>query len=112
MLILTRRIGESIIIGDNITVTVLGMRGMQVRLGFEAPSDVSVHREEIYNRILEEKEAQDILADKIPEKQETEFEVMAKNTDEAEKSLSQSELATIHAQTTNGVINTILGGNK
>jgi len=58
MLILTRRIGESIIIGDNIVINVLGVRGLQVRLGIEAPRDVSVHREEIYQRILEEKEVE------------------------------------------------------
>lgn len=57
MLILTRRIGESIVIGDNIVMTVLGVKGAQVRLGIEAPRDVSVHREEIYQRILDEKEA-------------------------------------------------------
>ena len=57
MLILTRRIGESIIIGDNIVINVLGVRGLQVRLGIEAPREVSVHREEIYQRILEEQEA-------------------------------------------------------
>ena len=56
MLILTRRIGESIIIGDNIVITVLGVKGTQVRVGIEAPRDVSVHREEIYQRILEESE--------------------------------------------------------
>ncbi len=51
MLILTRRVGESIRINDDITVTVLGVNGMQVRLGVEAPEEVSVHRQEIYERI-------------------------------------------------------------
>lgn len=54
MLILTRKLGESITIGDSIRVSVLGIRGRQVRLGIEAPSDVVVHREEIYVKIQEE----------------------------------------------------------
>ncbi|MES2822460.1 MAG: carbon storage regulator CsrA [Pseudomonadota bacterium] len=56
MLILTRRIGETIIIGDDVNITVLGVNGNQVRLGINAPKDTPVHREEIYNKIKHEKD--------------------------------------------------------
>ncbi|MCK9236742.1 carbon storage regulator CsrA [Thiopseudomonas acetoxidans] len=56
MLILTRRVGETLMVGDEVTVTVLGVKGNQVRIGVDAPKDVAVHREEIYQRIQKEKE--------------------------------------------------------
>lgn len=55
MLILTRRVGESLMIGDEVSVTVLGVKGVQVRIGIDAPKEVSVHRHEIYEKIQKEK---------------------------------------------------------
>ena len=57
MLILTRRVGEKLVIGDNVTVAVLSVKGNQVRIGIDAPRDVSVNREEIYQRIVKEQKA-------------------------------------------------------
>ena len=58
MLILTRRVGETLMIGDEITVTVLGVKGNQVRIGVNSPRDIAVHRGEIYDRIKSEQEQQ------------------------------------------------------
>ena len=60
MLILTRRVGETLMIGDEVTVTVLGVKGNQVRVGVNAPRDVAVHREEIYERIKREQNGETI----------------------------------------------------
>ncbi|ORU94007.1 MAG: carbon storage regulator [Cycloclasticus sp. symbiont of Bathymodiolus heckerae] len=56
MLILTRKVGESLVIGDDVSIIVLGVKGNQVRIGVDAPKSVSVHREEIYKKIQDEKE--------------------------------------------------------
>lgn len=59
MLILTRRIGESMMIGSDITVTIMGVKGSQTRIGVKAPKEIEVHREEIYNKIAEEQGQKD-----------------------------------------------------
>lgn len=63
MLILTRRIGETLMVGDNVSITVLGVKGNQVRIGVNAPKEVSVHREEIYQRIQREKGLGDVTSE-------------------------------------------------
>ena len=63
MLILTRRITESIVIGDEVTVTVLGIKGNQVRIGVNAPKEISVHRNEVYERIDQEKREKQLKAE-------------------------------------------------
>ncbi len=63
MLILTRRVGETLMVGSEVTVTVLGVKGNQVRIGVNAPKDVAVHREEIFDRIKRQGEGQDSVSD-------------------------------------------------
>jgi carbon storage regulator len=70
MLILTRRVGETIVIGDDVIITVLGIKGNQVRIGINAPKDVSVHREEIYQRIQQEKNTTTSAAPAAPKNEE------------------------------------------
>jgi carbon storage regulator len=64
MLILTRRVGETVMIGNDVTVTILGVKGNQVRVGINAPKNVAVHREEIYERIKREQQGDDPPEDK------------------------------------------------
>ncbi len=64
MLILTRRVGETVMIGDDVTLTVLGVKGNQVRVGVNAPKEVPVHREEIYERIRHESESRSTAAER------------------------------------------------
>ena len=62
MLILTRRVGEAVVIGEEVTVTVLGVKGNQVRIGVNAPKSVSVHRDEIFERIKNERDSNEALS--------------------------------------------------
>jgi carbon storage regulator len=66
MLILTRRVGETVMIGNEVTVTVLGVKGNQVRIGVNAPKDVAVHREEIYERIKREEDLDSRSGAQVP----------------------------------------------
>lgn len=84
MLILTRRVGETIVIGDDVIVTVLGIKGNQVRIGINAPKTVTVHREEIYQRIQQEKNA-------APKQEEPATPVRKKRESKTDKSENNKE---------------------
>ncbi|MFK8076388.1 MAG: carbon storage regulator CsrA [Granulosicoccus sp.] len=75
MLILTRRVGETLMIGDEVSVTVLGVKGNQVRIGVNAPKEVAVHREEIYDRIRKEQDSDGKTSTVVSKQDETEREL-------------------------------------
>jgi carbon storage regulator len=79
MLILTRRVGETLMVGDEVTVTVLGVKGNQVRIGVNAPKEVAVHREEIYDRIRKEQETDEELASSSEEMDSAAHELAVEN---------------------------------
>lgn len=84
MLILTRRVGETVMIGNEVTLTVLGVKGNQVRVGINAPKNVPVHREEIYERIKREQNGGDVNGNVEGEPQESGTKTGATNSGKAE----------------------------
>ena len=91
MLILTRRVGETLMIGDDVTVTVLGIKGNQVRIGINAPKEIAVHREEIYERIKNEQE-NDSQADHAEQSEQPEESEQVEQSDQINEGESEDNL--------------------